>query len=222
MSAVVPSVLMEPVLVLNKHWQGVDTTTVKKAFCDICAGAGRFVNTADFALHDIDSWIDLPVRGGDLSISSAYLSIRVPEIIVLKSGVAPTKKVMAFSKKNLLRRDRQTCQYCGIRPGPHALTMDHVHPRAQGGKSSWMNCVMSCKPCNTRKANRTPDQAGMPLRPRPEMQMTHPDDKRKWSMPYEPAWSPVFKIHAGSYKASWQGFIEKMAAKTDQIRRTGS
>lgn len=222
MSVVVPSVLTEPVLVLNKHWMGVNTTTVKQAFCDICAGAGSFVDTDDFSMHSIDSWIDLGIRGQDLTINSAYLKIRVPEIIVLKSGHAPTKKVMPFSKKNLLRRDRQTCQYCGCRPGPHLLTMDHVHPRSQGGKSSWLNCVMSCKSCNTVKANRTPEQAGMPLRPRPEMQMQHPHERHKWSLPYEPSWSPVFKVHAGSYKASWHSFLEKMANKTEQVRRTGS
>jgi 5-methylcytosine-specific restriction endonuclease McrA len=41
--------------------------------------------------------------------------------------------------------------------------VDHVVPRAQGGADSWLNTVASCAEDNHRKADRTPEQAGMPL-----------------------------------------------------------
>lgn len=64
------------------------------------------------------------------------------------------------SKRNILLRDRHTCAYCGH----HADTVDHVVPRAQGGVTSWENCVAACQPCNFTKDNRTPAQAKMTLR----------------------------------------------------------
>jgi 5-methylcytosine-specific restriction endonuclease McrA len=63
----------------------------------------------------------------------------------------------------VLARDRETCQYCGAQPGRAHLTIDHVLPRAQGGNTTWENVVAACSACNHRKANRTPQQAGMAL-----------------------------------------------------------
>lgn len=64
------------------------------------------------------------------------------------------------SRANILRRDRHKCAFCG-RAGD---TIDHVTPRCQGGVTSWTNCVTACVDCNSRKAGRTPKQAGMRLR----------------------------------------------------------
>jgi 5-methylcytosine-specific restriction endonuclease McrA len=68
-----------------------------------------------------------------------------------------------YSKAGLLRRDRHRCAYCG---GPGS-TVDHVVPKAQGGRTTWTNVVVACGPCNHAKADRTPEQAGMRLRERP-------------------------------------------------------
>ena len=65
-----------------------------------------------------------------------------------------------YSREGVLRRDRQQCAYCGRRT---ATTMDHVMPRSRGGATSWLNAVAACVPCNARKGDRTPDEAGMPL-----------------------------------------------------------
>jgi hypothetical protein len=43
------------------------------------------------------------------------------------------------------------------------MTIDHVVPRYLGGKTLWENVVSACRSCNTRKGNRTPQQAGMRL-----------------------------------------------------------
>ena len=71
------------------------------------------------------------------------------------------------SRPLVIARDGETCQYCGCQPGRAQLTLDHVVPRAQGGESSWENLVAACRACNARKADRTPDQAGMVLHSQP-------------------------------------------------------
>lgn len=63
----------------------------------------------------------------------------------------------------LYGRDQHLCAYCGNQFAPHKLTIDHILPKSHGGKNVWANCVSACKPCNHRKADRTPEQAGMPL-----------------------------------------------------------
>ncbi|MDP9830102.1 HNH endonuclease [Kineosporia succinea] len=69
----------------------------------------------------------------------------------------------AWSRRGLLERDDHTCAYCGAR----ASTVDHVLPRSHGGVDSWLNTVAACQRCNQRKRDRTPAQAGMPLRRTP-------------------------------------------------------
>lgn len=73
------------------------------------------------------------------------------------------------SKSALLRRDNHTCAYCQGR----ATTIDHVVPRARGGKTTWDNCVASCETCNARKGSRTLEELGWslpftPKAPQPE------------------------------------------------------
>jgi 5-methylcytosine-specific restriction endonuclease McrA len=70
-----------------------------------------------------------------------------------------------FSKKNVLVRDGFKCAYCGN--NSHKLTIDHIIPKSRNGKTSFENCVASCKPCNNTKGGRTPSEAGMYLRIKP-------------------------------------------------------
>jgi 5-methylcytosine-specific restriction endonuclease McrA len=66
----------------------------------------------------------------------------------------------SWSRRAVLRRDTFACAYCGDR----ATTVDHVVPRSRGGADSWLNTVAACHWCNHRKRDRTPEEAGMPLR----------------------------------------------------------
>ncbi|MGH2520165.1 MAG: HNH endonuclease, partial [Chloroflexota bacterium] len=72
-------------------------------------------------------------------------------------------RTRALSRKNILMRDRNTCQYCGVSHPAHTMTLDHVLPRSRGGKSAWENLVASCHACNHRKGDRLPHEAGMRL-----------------------------------------------------------
>lgn len=65
-----------------------------------------------------------------------------------------------WTKRGVLRRDKHVCGYCG----DYAATVDHIVPLSRGGQNTWTNTVACCGPCNTRKADRTPAEAGMPLR----------------------------------------------------------
>jgi len=63
----------------------------------------------------------------------------------------------------LYARDFHICAYCAEEFNDSRLTIDHVIPRSRGGKNTWMNTVSACKPCNVKKADRTPEEAKMHL-----------------------------------------------------------
>lgn len=90
------------------------------------------------------------------------LVLKIPAVVRLLSMVS-RKKVVRFSRMNVLTRDNWTCQYCGKKFPTNKLNYDHVTPRSQGGKTVWENIVTACYDCNSRKENRTPAQAGMRL-----------------------------------------------------------
>lgn len=79
----------------------------------------------------------------------------------------PWKRSIKFNRENVYARDRGLCQFCGVQVPRKELTYDHVIPRAQGGTTRWDNVVVCCLPCNQRKGNRTPEQAGMRLLTKP-------------------------------------------------------
>jgi len=93
-------------------------------------------------------------------VHSPSTRIPWPSIVRLKSyAQVPYKKVM-LSRKNVLRRDRNTCQYCGATSN---LTIDHILPKSRGGRDTWTNLVAACVSCNNQKGDRTPQEAGMEL-----------------------------------------------------------
>ena len=94
-------------------------------------------------------------------IHSAYLTLPLPSVIKLKQYARIRRKGIVLSRKNILKRDNHTCQYCGIRSVP--MTIDHIIPRQKGGEDSWYNLVAACVRCNTLKGNQTPKAAQMKL-----------------------------------------------------------
>lgn len=184
-------VLNESALVLNKHWMPIDVTTVMNALTKLVDGSARAIDPVDCAVHDFESWSALRVIEGQPCVRTATLAFPAPEVILLaKYGAVPDRGV-TFSRRNLYKRDRYTCQYCGKRPGLTELTIDHVVPRAKGGASSWTNCVLACWRCNARKADRLPCETGMALR----------------KQPFQPTWTPRLVIARVPFKASWERFV---------------
>ena len=104
-------------------------------------------------------------------VHSPSLVLYVPRHIRLKiASIERMWKVPPVNRREVLRRDRHSCQYCS---STKHLTLDHVIPRSRGGKHSWDNVVAACERCNSRKSDRTPQEAGMQLRHQPKAPL-HP------------------------------------------------
>ena len=121
-------------------------------------------------VHGTVAWsIGEPVfsmRGG-INRASGRQSIVETAAIISITGydfrVRHFNRVPGLEAAKLFQRDRHTCAYCGGRFQAKNLEMEHIYPKSRGGPLSWMNLVSACNPCNGRKKNRTPDEAGMPL-----------------------------------------------------------
>ena len=130
----------------------------------------------------------------------ARLRLPVPEIIILAHYDRLPNTAVTFSRRNVAKRDHYVCQYCGLQPGAESITIDHILPRSQGGTSTWTNCVAACIRCNARKADRTPEQAGMRLRRRP----------------VRPEWKPFYAAQ-GVRIESWARFLTHEPALTAMV-----
>ena len=215
-------VLRRPTLVLNRNWQPINVATVARALIMLWNESARVVDPADYQLYDWSDWSQLVPDRDEPFVQAVHQRFRVPEVVTLTEFDRLPSAAVTFSRRNVFKRDRFTCQYCGRQgrshpwngdeagetkatssprskgnrprrqPGGDELTIDHVVPRAQGGESSWTNCVLACLECNKRKADRTPEQAKLRLRKEPA----------------RPTWKPVYSEHA-SRMESWSKFISQ-------------
>jgi 5-methylcytosine-specific restriction endonuclease McrA len=152
-----------PVLVLNRLFQPVRITTVRRAMRLLYTGTAQALDS-DGELHDWVRWLDLPVRDGvDDVLPVIAGTLRVPRIVHLRRYARLRRPHVRLTRRNLMLRDAFVCQYCSERRSVAELDIDHVVPRSRGGEDSWTNLVTACQPCNRRKGRRTPSEASMPL-----------------------------------------------------------
>ena len=86
----------------------------------------------------------------------------LPAALVLVRYVCLPWPDLTPTRKNIFRRDKWTCQYCGVKSkDPKKLTIDHVHPRCRGGDSGWTNLTTACPKCNLKKGNMSVKECGM-------------------------------------------------------------
>ena len=163
------------VLVLNRVYQPVHVTSVKRAFSLLYQGIARAIDD-QYKLYEFSDWAELSAAEHD-SVGTINRRIRIPRVLVLSAYEHLPKGRVRFSRLNIYARDGDTCQYCGRKLARNELNLDHVIPRSQGGKTSWENVVCSCVPCNLRKGGRTPEEAHMTLLKRP----------------LRPRWTPFFR-----------------------------
>jgi len=105
-------------------------------------------------------------NGGISRLTGERSSITTHSIIAVKGKAMAGRgfnQVPPLNNRELFRRDRHRCAYCGVDFHYFRLTCDHVLPISRGGRSTWMNVVTACRQCNGAKRNRTPDEAGMQL-----------------------------------------------------------
>ena len=105
-------------------------------------------------------------RGGRSRATGKQSQVTVTSIMALRgsSPLAWRHTTVGLTNQALFHRDRYVCAYCG-KHGDRAvhLTRDHIVPTSRGGADSWCNVVSACSRCNTHKANRRPEEAGMQL-----------------------------------------------------------
>jgi 5-methylcytosine-specific restriction endonuclease McrA len=123
------------VLVLNASYEPINICGARRALVLVLKGVARTEEEQGLELH------------------SARVRMAMPSVIRLLEYRRIPHQTRALSRKNILLRDRNTCQYCGVILPSAELTLDHVIPRSRGGLSTWENLVAACHACNRRKGN---------------------------------------------------------------------
>ncbi|MCP4356761.1 MAG: HNH endonuclease [Chloroflexi bacterium] len=167
--------MYEPVLTLNVNFEPLHVCNTKRALMLVLTGKAETILNGRGVIH------------------SSTAEFEIPSVIRLGYMIKRPRPRIPLSKREILRRDNYTCQYCGRKT--HALTLDHVMPRHQGGRHSWENLVAACAGCNRRKGGDTPDKANMPLlrpprEPKPSAAYRfgrHLENREEWA-PFIEGW----------------------------------
>lgn len=138
------SLINKNVLLLNQNYEPLQICSARRAIVLLFQGKAEMIVTAD-----------------GLKLRTVDASYPLPSVVRLwKYRKVPHKRIM-LTRKNILIRDGNRCQYCGSSRGP--MTIDHVIPKKKGGGDTWENLVCACSRCNNKKGDRTPEEAGMGL-----------------------------------------------------------
>jgi 5-methylcytosine-specific restriction endonuclease McrA len=132
------------VLVLNATYEPINVCTVRRAVVLLLKEKAEVVEQTERQLHSANSTLTRP------AVIRLVTYVKVPRDTHRRK----------ITRRAVFARDDWTCQYCGSR---QQLTVDHVVPRSKGGGSTWDNIVAACAPCNRRKGDALPRQAGMIL-----------------------------------------------------------
>jgi 5-methylcytosine-specific restriction endonuclease McrA len=196
------SALDASVLVLNRLFMAVHIVPVRRAFCLLCKDLAEVVSMEDgqYATYDFTTWREVSEyraqffrEEDDDWLRTVNCEIQVPRVIRLVGYEKLPKQTVKFNRRNIFARDNNQCQYCGKRFSISELSLDHVVPRSQDGKSTWENIVCACLSCNVRKGGRTPRQAHMTLIRKPE----------------KPKRSPMLSLKLSHRKyQSWRTFLD--------------
>jgi 5-methylcytosine-specific restriction endonuclease McrA len=194
------------VLVLNRVYQPINITTVRRAFALLYQGTAKAIDR-EFQTFDFESWSELSAELHDHDVvRTVARAIRVPRVIMLQVYDRLPRLHVRFSRQNIYMRDKLTCQYCAQRYPRSELNLDHVIPRSRGGRTTWENVVCSCISCNLSKGGRTPAEAGMKLLRRPARPRWSPFERGKDGVyPYED-WRPFLGLADASY---WNTELEQ-------------
>jgi 5-methylcytosine-specific restriction endonuclease McrA len=194
------------VLVLNRFYQAIRVVNVRRAFSLLCRELAEVVHIetdeqgmSRWQNFNFEGWREVSQLKAEFEpagydfIHTVRFQLAVPRIIRLLGYDKLPRQDVKFNRRNIYARDGNRCQYCGKKMSTTELSLDHVVPRSQGGRSSWENIVCCCVKCNVRKGGRTPDQAHMHLIVKPT----------------KPKRSPVINLRlADARYSSWKQFLD--------------
>lgn len=185
------------VLVLNRNWQAIDVKSPADALSMMYTdnATGLDILGKDHMIpYRWKDWVKLPFDSDCDYIKTINGGIKIPKIIVLcKFDKVPIKRPK-FSLTGVWDRDNGVCQYTGRKLSKNEGNVDHIIPKSRGGRSNWDNCVLSHKDINARKADRTPEEAGLKLLKKPTVPKQLPTTfyiKNKHNIP---EWDIFLKI----------------------------
>ncbi|MCC9135149.1 HNH endonuclease [Pontibacter silvestris] len=163
--------MRDKALILNQDYSAIAVCTIQKAFLLVYLQKAELVSKAEGAfLHSISH------------------SFPVPSVIRLQRYVKVPYYGISLSRHNIMRRDSYVCQYCGSMKN---LTLDHLLPRSRGGATNWLNLVTACSRCNTRKGDRTPEEAGLKLQQKP----------------VKPSLQSFLQLHLDNHNHDWRIYL---------------
>lgn len=157
------SSLSNPVLVLNKMWIPIRVASVKRCLKLIFADKASIVDPADYAVYSWLEWVEVDTDGAKDVLHTTKSDVKTPEVIVLLKYDKVFTKDLRLTKKNIYIRDKYRCQYTGKQLNYEDANIDHVIPRARGGKNTWDNLVVCSKEINNIKGDKTNAEAGLKL-----------------------------------------------------------
>ena len=164
-------------LVLNLDYTPIAVCTVQRAFLLVFLKKAELVKAnSSYDFHTVDKTFSMPA------------------VIKLSRYVNVPYKGVVLSRENIFKRDGFKCQYCGTEK---ELTLDHLVPKAKGGKTSWSNLVTACKSCNSKKGNYSPEEAGLQLSFRP----------------YRPSYVMYLMDLSGNNYDEWKPYLSQKSSK---------
>jgi 5-methylcytosine-specific restriction endonuclease McrA len=185
------------VLVLNRSFYAVQITSWQRALTLVYLGHASVVDE-EYRTYSFEDWQQLSRMISDHPagyIRTPNFTIAIPEVISLKLYDRLPATEVKFTRRNIYEHYNYRCCYCGKKFSSTELNLEHVLPRSRGGKTCWDNIVTSCIPCNLKKADRLPEEAGMKLLIKPS--------KPHWRGNLALIFNSPVKI-----RSTWQRFID--------------
>lgn len=163
-------------LILNAGYEPMQMVSWQRALCLVLAQKAEVV--AEY---------------GEL-VRSVSTSFALPSVVRLTRyvRVVQTLGFVRCTRKNVLMRDNFQCQYCGVRCRATSITIDHVVPRARGGRTTWNNVVAACHTCNRSKGSLPLERCGMKLMRKPR----------------RPAWRDILSDSQKESMADWLPYMD--------------
>jgi 5-methylcytosine-specific restriction endonuclease McrA len=160
------------VLVLNQDFNPISICTIQRAFLLVYFEKAELLSNSNGSM-----------------LRTVSKSFPMPSVIKLRNYVNVPYKNVVLTRQNIFKRDGFECQYCGTQDD---LTLDHVVPKAKGGKSTWSNLITACKDCNTRKGDFTPEEIGFSLK----------------NTPYRPSYIMFLRDFSGFAHDEWIPYLK--------------